>query len=64
MKVVKGFVAFALAVILAASAALALGSYAVTEAISEESVEKAIRATDAVGQLTDSIIQDNTVNLG
>ena len=64
MKVVKGFVAFALAVILAASAALALGSYAVTEAISEESVEKAIRETDAVGQLTDSIIQDNTVNLG
>ena len=64
MRVLKGFVAFALAVILIASSALALGSYAVTEAISEDGVRKAITETDAVGQLTDNIIQNNTINMG
>ena len=64
MRLLKGLVAFALAVILIASSALALGSYAVSEAISEEGVEKAITETDAVGELTDNIIQQNTVNMG
>ena len=53
-----------LCLILMASAGLAFGSYAVSKAISEEAVEKALTETDAVGQLTDSIIQNNTVNLG
>ena len=53
-----------MAIILLISASLALGSYAVSEAISEDAVEKAITETDAVGQLTDNIIQQNTVNLG
>ena len=56
--------AFALAIILIASSALALGSYAVTESISEDAVGKAITETDAVGKLTDNIIQNNTINLG
>ena len=64
MRVVKGILAFLLAVILIISATLALGSYAVSEAMSEDAVEKAITETDAVGQLTDNIIQQNTVNLG
>ena len=55
---------FLLAVILLASSALALGSYAVTESISEDAVEMAITETDAVGTLTDNIIEQNTVNLG
>ena len=53
-----------MAIILIASSALALGSYAVTESISEDAVGKAITETDAVGKLTDSIIQHNTINLG
>ncbi|MBE6046426.1 MAG: hypothetical protein E7221_06965 [Clostridiales bacterium] len=64
MRVIKGILAFLLAIILIISASLALGSYAVSEAISEDAVEKAITETDAVGQLTDNIIQQNTVNLG
>lgn len=64
MRIIRGLIAFALAIILAASSALALGSYAVSEAISEDAVEKAITETDAVGQLTDNIIQHNTINLG
>lgn len=55
---------FLLAVILLASAGLALGSYAVAETVSEEAVEKAITETDAVGKLTDNIIEHNTINLG
>ncbi len=55
---------FLLAVILLASAGLALGSYAVSETVSEDAVEEAIRETDAVGKLTDNIIQHNTINLG
>ena len=55
---------FLLAVILLASSALALGSYAVTESISEDAVGMAITETDAVGTLTDNIIEQNTVNLG
>lgn len=53
-----------LALILLASSALALGSYAVSEALSEDAVEMAITETDAVGTLTDNIIQQNTINLG
>ena len=64
MRVIKGILAFLLAIILIISASLALGSYAVSEAISEDAVEKAITETDAVGQLTDNIIQHNTINLG
>ena len=64
MRLLRGLVAFALAIILIASAALALGSYAVSEAISEDGVGKAITETDAVGKLTDNIIQQNTINLG
>lgn len=64
MRVLKGFLAFLLAIILMLSASLAFGSYAISEAISEDAVEKAITETDAVGQLTDSIIQHNTINLG
>ena len=64
MRVIKGILAFLLAIILLLSASLALGSFAVSEAISEDAVEEAITETDAVGQLTDNIIQQNTVNLG
>ena len=64
MRVLKGILAFLLAIILLLSASLALGSYAVSEAISEDAVEEAITETDAVGQLTDNIIQHNTINLG
>lgn len=55
---------FLLALILLASSALPLGSYAVTESISEGAVGKAITETDAVGTLTDNIIEHNTINLG
>lgn len=64
MRVLKGILAFLLAIILLLSASLALGSYAVSEAISEDAVEEAIIETDAVGQLTDNIIEHNTINLG
>ncbi len=64
MRVLKGILAFLLAIILLISASLALGSYAVSEAISEDAVEEAIIETDAVGQLTDNIIEHNTINLG
>ena len=64
MRLIRGLLAFALAVILIASSALALGSYAVSEAISEDAVRQAITETDAVGKLTDDIIQQNTINLG
>lgn len=53
-----------MALILIASTALALGSYGVGEAISEDGVKQAITETDAVGKLTDNIIQHNTINLG
>ena len=64
MRLIRGLLAFALAVILIASSALALGSYAISEAISEDAVRQAITETDAVGKLTDDIIQQNTINLG
>jgi hypothetical protein len=64
MKLVRGILGFLMALILLASTALALGSYAVSEAISEDGVEKAITETDAVGVLTDNIIEHNTINLG
>ena len=64
MRLLRGIAAFLLSIILLASAGLALGSYAVTEAISEDAVEQAITETDAVGKLTDNIIQHNTINLG
>ena len=64
MRVLKGILAFLLAIILLLSASLALGSFAVSEAISEDAVEEAITETDAVGQLTDNIIEHNTINLG
>lgn len=64
MRFIRGLVAFALALILIASTALALGSYGVGEAISEDGVKQAITETDAVGKLTDNIIQHNTINLG
>ena len=64
MKLLKGLLAFVLALILIASSALALGSYAVRESVSEDAVEEAITKTDAVGQLTDNIIIHNTINLG
>lgn len=53
-----------MALILIASSALALGSFAVSEAVSENAVEEAITKTDAVGKLTDNIIVRNTINLG
>lgn len=64
MRLLRGIAAFLLSIILLASAALALGSYAVTESVSEEAVEKAITETNAVGKLTDNIILHNTINLG
>ena len=64
MRLLRGILGFLLAVILLASAGLALGSYAVAETVSEEAVEKAITETDAVGKLTDNIIEHNTINLG
>lgn len=53
-----------LALILIASSALALGSFAVGRAVSEDAVRQAITETDAVGQLTGNIIMHNTINLG
>ena len=64
MRLIRGLLAFALAIILIASSALALGSYAISEAISEDAVRQAITETDAVGKLTDNIIQQKTINLG
>ncbi|MCR5034896.1 MAG: hypothetical protein K6B42_05720 [Clostridia bacterium] len=64
MRFIRGLLGFLLTLILLASSALALGSYAVTESISEGAVEKAITETDAVGMLTDNIIEHNTINLG
>ena len=64
MRIIRGLLGFLLAIVLLASAALALGSYAVTETISEDAVGRAITETNAVGQLTDNIIEHNTVNLG
>ena len=64
MKLIKGIVAFILVIVLAVSSAVALGSFAVGEAISEEGVREAIVESDAVGKLTDNIIQQNTINLG
>jgi len=64
MRFIRGLMGFLLALILLASSALALGSYAVAESISEGAVEKAITETDAVGMLTDNIIEHNTINLG
>ena len=64
MRIIRGLLGFLLALILLASSALALGSYAVTESISEGAVEEAITETDAVGTLTDNIIEHNTINLG
>lgn len=64
MRFIRGLLGFLLALILLASSALALGSYAVAESISEGAVEKAITETDAVGMLTDNIIEHNTINLG
>ena len=64
MRFIRGLLGFLLALILLASSVLALGSYAVAESISEGAVEKAITETDAVGMLTDNIIEHNTINLG
>ncbi len=64
MRLLRGILGFLLALILLASAGLALGSYAVAETVSEDAVEKAITETDAVGKLTDNIIEHNTINLG
>lgn len=55
---------FILTLLLLASTLLSLGSYGVSSAISGKAVEKAIVETDAVGQLTDNILKDKTVNLG
>ena len=64
MKFLRGLLGFVVALILIASSALALGSFAVSEAVSENAVEEAITKTDAVGKLTDNIIVRNTINLG
>ena len=64
MRFLRGLIAFVLALILIASTALALGSFAVSRAVSEDAVRQAITETDAVGQLTDNIIMHNTINLG
>lgn len=64
MRFLRGLLAFVLALILIASSALALGSFAVSRAVSEDAVRQAITETDAVGQLTGNIIIQNTINLG
>ena len=64
MGFLRGLLAFVLALILIASTALALGSFAVSRAVSEDAVRQAITETDAVGQLTGNIIIQNTINLG
>ena len=64
MGFLRGLLAFALVLILIASAALALGSFAIGKAVSEDAVREAITKTDAVGQLTGNIIMHNTINLG
>lgn len=64
MKVFKVIIALLLSILLLASTSLVLGSYAVSKALSEEAIEKAIVETGAVDQLTDRILQENTSNLG
>lgn len=41
-----------------------MGSYAVTEAVSEEAIHEAVVETGAVDELTDRILAQSTVNLG
>lgn len=43
---------------------VAMGSYAMEKALSEEAVEKAIVESGAVDQLTDSILKNSTGNMG
>ena len=64
MRFLRGLLAIVLALILMASTALALGSFAMSRAVSEDAVRQAITETDAVGQLTGNIIIQNTLNLG
>lgn len=64
MKMIKIIMAILLSALLAVTACLAMGSIAVSKAISEESIEKAIVETGAVEELTDDILRQNTTNLG
>lgn len=64
MKMIKIIMAILLSALLAVTACLAMGSIAVSKAISEGSIEKAIVETGAVEELTDDILRQNTTNLG
>lgn len=64
MKVFKFILSVILAIILVVSAGAAMGAFAITQAVSEKSVEEAIVKTDAVNQLTDNILANSTVNMG
>lgn len=64
MRFIRFLLSIILALILAVSAGAALSSYAVTEAVSEEAIQKAVVETGAVDELTDRILAQNTVNMG
>ena len=64
MRVIRFLASVIVAAVLVASAGMAMGSFAVTEAVSQEAIEKAITETGAIDELTNNILAQNTVNLG
>ncbi|MCQ2545915.1 MAG: hypothetical protein MJ144_05750 [Clostridia bacterium] len=64
MRLIRFLLSIILALVLIASAGAALSSFAVTEAVSEEAIHKAVVETGAVDELTDRILAQNTVNMG
>lgn len=64
MRILKFLLSIILAIILILSAGAVLSSFAVTEAVSEEAIQKAVVETGAVDELTDRILSQNTVNMG
>lgn len=64
MRLIRFLLSIILALVLIASAGAALSSFAVTEAVSEEAIHKAVVDTGAVDELTDRILAQNTVNMG
>lgn len=64
MKALKFIISLILAIILIGSAGVALGSFAMTEAVSEEAMEKAIVESNAIDEITSKILSEYTVNMG
>lgn len=64
MRIVRFLLSIILAIILILSAGAVFSSFAVTEAVSEEAIQKAVVETGAVDELTDRILSQNTVNMG